>query len=166
MKKSTIIILLVVFLGSVLIVGIFGMQAVAWEDIVYLDKIEITSIITSDGQNVDIKYNETGNYYYAILNYVPRKVQQADENGEIVEKDVFEVTLVWDYSPKNATNKEIKVSIIEPQTPACDPLTENAKRGRGDPLVFRRTGSVHLRYAATDSATGAKLDIWLYVLLL
>lgn len=163
MKKSTVIILLVVFLGSVLVVGIFGMQAVAWEDIIYLDKIEVTSIITSDGQDVTIKYNETRNFYYAFIDYVPYKAQHADEEGNIVETDAFDVTLVWDYSPKNATNTKVNVTILEPNVPPCDPLTENAQHGRGDPIVFRKAGSVHLRYAAADSATGAKLDFWLYV---
>ncbi len=163
MKKSTVIVLLVVFLGSVLVVGIFGMQAVPWQEIVYVDKIEITNILTSSGKDVDIKYNEKHNYYYAFIYYEPVKVTQLDEEGNTVEVDAFEVTLVWDYSPKNATNNKVKVSIVEPASPPCDPLTDNAKLGRGDPIVFRRAGNVHLRYAAADSATGATLDIWLYV---
>lgn len=163
MKKSTIIVLLIVFLGSVLIVGIFGMQAVPYEKLVYINTIEVTDIITDDGQKVNIKYNQEGNYYFAFITYNPQRVQRTDENGNSTYEEVFEVTIVWDYLPKNATNKNIKVSIVEPAEPPCDPLTENAAAGRGDPLVFRNPGNVHLRYAAVDSATGAKLDIWLYV---
>lgn len=164
MKKSTVIILLVIFLGSVLVVGIFGMQAVPFEKIVYIDQIEITGILTSDGQDVTISYDPEYDEFYAFIDYNPHKVQQADEEGNITETDVFEVTIIWDYSPKDATNKNIKVTIVEPSVPPCDPLTSNGAAGRGDPLVFRSQGSVHLRYAAVDSATGAKVDIWLYVL--
>ncbi len=163
MKKSTVIILLVVFLGSVLIVGIFGMQAVPFEKIIYMDKIEITGIITSDRQEVSVTYDEVEKEYRAYINYNPKKVQEQDENGNITEVEEFEVTIAWDYFPKDATNKTVTVTIVEPAKPACKPLTSNGAAGRTDPLVFLRKGNVHLRYSSNDSATGAVADIWLYV---
>ena len=50
MKKSTILILLIIFLGSVLIVGIFGMQSVPYEQTVYIEEIVPSGIATSTGE--------------------------------------------------------------------------------------------------------------------
>ena len=47
MKKSTVLILFIVFLGSVLVVGLFGMRSVPYEERVYIEEIYFTSITTT-----------------------------------------------------------------------------------------------------------------------
>ena len=145
--------MLIIFLGSVLIVGIFGMQSVPYESIVYVKKIIPTGIITSDGQQVEIKQNNHGEYY-AIIDYKPSL-----KDGE----EVFEVSVGYNLEPADCTNKNLKVLIVYPTADLpCDPLPEDLTTWRGT-LTFHRKGSVHLQYSAQDSATGAVMDIWLYV---
>ena len=145
--------LLIVFLGSVLIVGIFGMQSVPFESIVYIKQIKPTSVITSDGKSVEIKQNSRGEYY-AIITYKPY-IKDGVET--------FEVSVGYDLEPTDATNKNLKVVILYPTANLpCDPLPDDMTTWRGT-LTFHRAGSVHLRYRAQDSATGAVMDIWLYV---
>ena len=153
MKKSTILILLIVFLGSVLIVGVFGMDSIPFESIVYIQGINPTSVVTSDGQHIEIKQNSRGEYY-AIIDYKP-----------IIREgvEVFEVSVSYNLEPTDCTNKNLKVAIVYPTTELpCDALPEDMSAWRGT-LVFHRAGSVHLKYMALDSSTGAEMDIWLYV---
>ncbi len=65
MKKSTILVLLIVFLGSVLVVGIFGLASVPYEKIVYVKEIRPTSVttISANAQSLEIKQNEQGYSY-------------------------------------------------------------------------------------------------------
>ena len=153
MKKSTVLIMLIIFLGSVLIVGIFGMQSVPYESIVYVKSIVPTSVITSDGQQVEIQRNARGEYY-AIIDYKP-----SFKDGV----EIFEVSVGYNLEPADCTNKNLKVLIVYPTADLpCDPLPEDLTTWRGA-LIFHRKGTVHLQYRAQDSATGAVMDIWLYV---
>ncbi|MDE7454433.1 MAG: hypothetical protein K2M64_01235 [Clostridia bacterium] len=140
MKKSTVLILLIVFVGSVLVVGIFGMQSVPYEQIVYVKQIVPTSVTTMIGssQNVKIQINEEG--YYIMLPY---------EEG-------LELLINYDLKPVDCTNKNIKVTIIYPTTNPPAQLTER------NTIVFTKKGSVCLRYQATDSVTGPHIDFWIH----
>ena len=146
MKKSTILILVIVFLGSVLIVGIFGMQAVPYEQIVYIDEIVPSGIVTSTGETPEIKRNSRGEWYVVIQHF---------EEG-------MSIMLSYDLKPADCTNKSLKVVIAEPQDNfPCDPLPEDLSQWRGE-LVFHRKGTVRIRYSARDSATGAVMDLVIY----
>ena len=59
MKKSTILILALVFLGSVVVVGIFGMQSVPFNERVYIEKITLSGVTSSTG--TQIKLIDQGN---------------------------------------------------------------------------------------------------------
>ena len=152
MKKSTVLILLIIFLGSVLIVGIFGMQSVPYESIVYVESIVPTSVITSDGQQVAIQKNTRGEYY-AIIDYKP-----SYKDGV----EVFEVSVGYNLEPADCTNKNVKVVILgDAENLPCDPLPEDSSDWRGE-IVFHRAQAIHVQYRAQDSATGAVMDLYIY----
>ncbi|MCX4285776.1 MAG: hypothetical protein OSJ68_00530 [Clostridia bacterium] len=144
MKKSTVLILLIVFLGSVLVVGIFGLRSVPYEKLVYAKEIVPTSVTTMlDTKKLPIKeeVNDKGErYYYVVVPY--------EEN----------LTLLINYrlTPADCTNKTVRVSIVYP--------TSNPPAAIGDKnsIVFNRKGSVHLLYSTTDSASGPTMDFWIY----
>ena len=49
MKKATILILIAVYLGSIFVVGIFGMKNMPYEEIVPIKTIIPTSVTLSSG---------------------------------------------------------------------------------------------------------------------
>lgn len=143
MKKSTILILILVFLGSILAVGIFGMQSIPFEERVYSTSITPTSVMTSTGNELEIKKgtDEDGkNFWYVTVSY---------EEGLIV-------MISYDLQPSDCTNKKVEMTIVEPQSPAAT-ISE-----RGE-IVFHERGSVHVLFKAKDSQTGASMDFWIYV---
>ncbi len=141
MKKSTILILLIVYLGSILIVGIFGMKAIPFEQLIYCETITPTSVTTTSGKELEIKQQVRDGdvIYYVVVPY--------EEN--------LEVLINYTVTPSDSTNKDVKITIVEPKdAPAT--VTE-----RGS-VVFTEKRSVHLVYKAEDSATGPQMDFWIY----
>ena len=141
MKKSTILILLIVFVGSVLVVGIFGMQSVPYEQIVYVKEIIPTSVTTMTGnaQGLQIQIDDEG-HYYVMLPY---------EEG-------LELLINYDLKPADCTNKKVEVSIVYPEKNQPAELTAR------NTIHFNRKGSIQLQYRATDSATLKPMEFWIY----
>lgn len=141
MKKSTILILLIVFLGSVLIVGIFGMKSVPYEQIVYVKEIKPTSVTTvsANAQTLEIKQNSKGEYY-VMLPY--------EENLELL--------INYELTPADCTTKDVKVSMVYPDSDHPAVITDR------NSVLFTRKGNVRLLYETKDSASGPKMYFWIY----
>lgn len=140
MKKSTILILLIIFLGSVLIVGVFGMQAIPFEQIIYIKEITPTSVSSTNGESLEIKRDDKG-HYYIITEY----------------KDGLAILINTKVEPTDSTNKNLKTIIVNNKE--NNPLAEIGQRGE---IKILRPGSVHLQYRTQDSATGPVMDFWIY----
>ena len=140
MKKATILVLLIVFLGSVLVVGIFGLASVPYEKIVYVKEIRPTSVttISANAQSLEIKQNEQG--YYVMLPY---------EEG-------LQLLINYELTPADCTNKNVEISIVYPKE------NQPAEISDRNTIVFKRKGSIHLQYRAKDSATAPVMDFWIY----
>lgn len=140
MKKSTILMLLIVFVVSVLVVGIFGMQSVPYEQILYVKEIVPTSVTSMTGTSEGLEIQSDENGYYVMLPY---------EEG-------LELLINYELKPADCTNKNVEVSIVYPAKNQPAELTER------NTILFNRKGSIHLLYRATDSATSPVMDFWIY----
>lgn len=146
MKKSTVIMLLIVFLGSVLVVGIFGMNAVPFEKIVFMEEITPTRVSASNGEEPEIRRDADGTWYVLL----------SRTNFE----DGLKVYISWATTPLDCTYKDVTVKIIaaDPDNLPCDPIPELASEWRGA-LVFHKPVAVKLHFASTDKNNGATMDI-------
>ncbi len=146
MKKSTVIILLIVFLGSVLVVGIFGMKSIPYDNIVFMEEITPTSISVSDGETPDILQSEDGTYYVVLS-------KNKFEDG-------LKVNISWSTAPLDCTYKDLSVKIITDDINdiPCDPIPERVSQWRGA-LVFHEPRALRLRFSATDKSHGATMEI-------
>lgn len=87
MKKSVVILIGVIYIAAVALVSFFGLQFKVFEEIIYVESVEIL-----DKDN-SIKYSESlGNYIV-----IPR-----DANGEATYQIQYRV------HPYNATNQEVE----------------------------------------------------------
>ena len=143
MKKSTILILVIVFFGSVLVVGVFGMQATLWEAPVYVEEIVPTAVATRSGTSLEIKRNEEDGYYYVRVTY---------------EEDLT-ILISTRVEPVDSTNKSLKISVTNNNDPE-NPRAEIGERGE---IIVHRTGIVKVQYRAQDKATAAVMEFWIYV---
>ena len=72
MKKSVIILILIIYIGSIVFVGFFGMKMVSYNPTILPEKIEcINSHCSIDkiyGGIYEIRYTSNGYEYYGLVN--------------------------------------------------------------------------------------------------
>ena len=140
MKKSTILIIVAVFLISVFVVGIFGMQNVPYNEIIYVEKIVPTSVTLSNGaESPKIKRDADGSYYVVIA----------------YEQNVM-VMINYDIVPGNATNRKLDVKITNINSNSKGSVLENGA------ILLEDKGVVKVTYRAQDSASGAYMVFYIY----
>ena len=160
MKKSTILILFVVFLGSVLIVGVFGMNSVPFEQRVYVKEISPTSVYTSDGTELEIKWDSDKKGHYVRARYDKSLVNERyNENYELETDfiDPFVILINTKIEPMDSTNKELKIVIIG--NDVNDPFAEVGERGE---IIVYRPVTVHVRYTSQDTQPSKTMDFYIY----
>ena len=88
MKKSVIILIAIIYIASVALVSFFGLQFKVFEEIIPVERVEITNEVAD--------HNDTWGDYVVIT--------QPDENGEIRYRIDYRVY------PENATNTDVSFS--------------------------------------------------------
>lgn len=146
MKKSTIILLLIVFVGSVVIVGVFGMQAVPFEEIVYVKEIVPHEVVVYAGGaqstlQAQLDTDKGAGHYYIMIPL----------QNEMIVNVIPRIT------PTDSTNKNLKISIVPGEG---DDIATIGELGE---INISGRGTVHLRYSAQDSATGAVMHLYIHV---
>ena len=91
MKKSTIFLIILVYIVSFIIVGLFGIQTRAYDEIIYVDSISLKVV---SGSIVSEKYEEERSLYTFSTYY----------------DDDLTIQLKAEVLPANATNKAVKIS--------------------------------------------------------
>lgn len=142
MKKSTILIIAVVFAASIFMVGVFGIKNVPYQEIVYVEEIKLTQVMTAHN-NEEVKVNKDDMGYYIRVPYV---------------KDLT-IIVSYEINPYDATNRSVSVTV--------DKLNNNsdAELSASGAIVLHDSGAIKVTYAATD-APGAPtivLSIYTYV---
>ncbi len=142
MKKSTVLIVLITFVLSVVLVGIFGMQMMSYDTKIYIDKIVPREVITSaniPGVRIS-ESKEVAREYSVTLPYL---------EGLVVRID-FELT------PADATQRTVELSVTSSNA-------ENFARIEGMNIAVLREGTIRLRYRATDGSE-TEITVYLYVI--
>ena len=138
MKKSTILIILVVFVVSVFVVGFLGIENVPYKEIIYVNKITPTHVYFGrSAEEAEIKTNSYG--YYVNFPYEE------------------EMTVVIDYevTPNDATNRKVNIEIQNLNTDS-DATIDGGK------ITLHNSGPVCITYRATDSASGPTMTFYLF----
>ncbi len=134
MKKSVILLILVVYIASMCIVGFFGIKLRVYDEVVKVEKIECVtksdSIIKTEGnKDLEFLYND-GIEYYAGYFYT----------------EGLSVTLAFSVSPDNATNKNIEF--------IANTSSQYTLKDNGDnsvTITFNQKASIILIVRAEDS---------------
>ncbi len=158
MKKSTILILCIVFVGSVLVVGLFGMRSVPVEERIPIEEIYFTSVTTSlkdpafQGDLIDRVVDENGN----------KSIYLPFEEG-------MTVFVGYAFNPADATEKKVDIKIMyngeyeyedHPYFDVDDRFVLTFKNIEPNNLC-----SIRLEYYATDQAAGgAATYLWINVI--
>lgn len=100
MKKSTLVVIAIVYIASIVIISLFGMKAVVYNEIIPVTKIECLNETDSN--------NEV--YYSGDLKVIKVKYTTPG-NAETLKGTM--VQLIHRVLPDNATNKKVKYVYIE-----------------------------------------------------
>ncbi len=145
MKKSTVFILAIIFLVSVAIVGIFGMQSVPFNERVYIEKITLETITSSTGAQIKLIDKGADKYSTATIN-------------EWIADDQDALVLMIDYflSPADATTKDVDISIT--YVSVTDDVDDVATVV-GNQIFIYQPANIIVRFSAKDKPNSAKADL-------
>lgn len=142
MKKSSAIIVLITFVLSVVLVGVFGMKMMSYNTRNYIRSITPTGVTTSANiSGVEVGKSELEENTYILA--VPYS------EGLMVRVD-------YEIEPADATERTIELTLPDPADSAVVQI---------DGLTLRalKEGSARLRYRAKDGG-GAEIFLYLYIL--
>lgn len=138
MKKATILILVIIYVGSVFIVGIYGMKSIPFEEILYCEEIIPTSVVCSDGSAVELKQDKDG--YYVNVKYT----------------EGMYLIVNYNLNPSDCTYKDVSISI---QSEKEDPGAYVDEQGVI--YITRKVSQIIVVYKAQDEHK-AELKIKIY----
>lgn len=133
MKKATIIIIAAIYVASIVIVGVFGLRALIYNEIVFVQDIVFAEQIGGK----DIRLTSDGKMYSVVLDY----------------KEGLAVPIEFSPVPADATRRnEIEASIIYDSGGDENPCA-SIERGI---VMFSRKGQVIVRVMSPDGGKVSK----------
>ena len=144
MKKSTVLLLALIFVASILVVGFFGMKSLSYRETIYIKSITPTRITLSTDEQKDIVADGDDKYY----------VRVTYEQGMIV---------IVDYSVNPANNtfgSKTRIEIV-----SCTSKTPNAVEivpERGCTFRINEKCAFTIKVTALDKAGGASFTMEIY----
>ena len=96
MKKATVILIGIIYLASIVIISIFGLKAVIYDEVIPVTSIEC---LNETDEKTEVKLDVDGNKIIKI---------KYEEPGDPETLTGTMVQLSWRVLPDNATNKEVR----------------------------------------------------------
>ncbi len=140
MKKSSVIIVLITFVLSVVLVGVFGMKMISYNTRVYIQKITPTGVTLSRTvSGAKIGSGERENEYVLVLPYF----------------EELKIRIDYEIDPADATDGVVELTVP-------DPADRETVETDGLNILAKKKGSARLRYRAKDGG-GAEIVVVLYL---
>lgn len=148
MKKTTLILIGIIYVASIIIVSIFGLKAVMYEVIVPVTRVEIDIISQQD----NVYMYERNGARIIQVEYI------GDGDIDTLEGTVLQLQ-VRAY-PDNATNKEVKFVFDRENNPFVTMHTIDDRETGA--VVFSGIGAFEMRVYSTDG-TNVYDSVWITV---
>lgn len=151
MKKTTIIIITVLYVASIVLVGVFGLKSLSFVEKVYIKEISFLDYVDNDGtvhymqiNGKEIKPKKDGSGYSVIL--------------DIDNIKGYGFSIPYKYLPADATITNIEIVDITEGGAKCATLEKSVLGGYL--ITFNDTGKIDLMLKSTDGGkVTAKLSI-------
>lgn len=143
MKKSIIILILVVFLGSVFVVGVFGLENVPYNERIYVKEIIPTEVTLSTNEKVEImkEIDKEGKQVYYI---------------RCVYEEGMRVFVNYNITPDNASNRKVNVTVENVNENSDAELMANGS------IKLNDRGIVKITFRAVDSGDPPKMVFYIH----
>ena len=135
MRKATIIVIAAIYVASIVIVGVFGLKALNFDQTIFIKDIVLPSTIGGE----PVRTSDKKHYFV-----------------DLVYKNELEVLIDYDKNPRDAQG-DIKVT-IDDQTPFGDGevVATLIQSTSGTMLKFLQPGIVIIRFEAIDGSKVTK----------
>ena len=151
MKKSTLIVIAVIYIASIVLISVFGLKSVIWDvvnpvtDIECLNETDEKSTVTTD---------ENGNKFIKIKFEEPGTLENGVPTGTMLQ-------LLWRVLPDNASNKEIRFVYNDNLTRAT--FVKNKDGKELGLILFSGKVKLDLSIVSTDGTRVIEdIIIWVY----
>lgn len=150
MKKSTLIVIGIIYIASIVIISVFGLKAVVWDVVTPVTAIECLNetddkctVTEEDGKKfIKIKFQEEG------------KLENGVPTGTMLQ-------LYWRVLPDNATNKEVRFVYNTELTRAN--FIKNSDGTELGLILFSGKVKLDLSIVSTDGTRVVEdIIIWVY----
>ena len=164
MKKSTIIIILIVYLASIIVVGFFGMRVKVYDKVKYVKSIEVTAQAESE-EMYSFESNginpTTQNHQYTLKVYFTEH-HLVDADGNSYLPIIFMPQVTYDSGDIAGEAEKIKYSIVS-STP-YEERWQVSLSERGELRCFdKRLSFTVMISPETSSLVGSKAEIKVWV---
>ena len=149
MKKSVIIAILLIYIGSIFAVNFFGLQMKIFEGTEYVTKIECTGVELEREKNNKVTLKETDGYQKYYFAYVGGTFSEGDTSNTNVVKINYRVY------PDNATNAQLDILYDETSMAGRVVVKEDTME-----VVFLKRGGINLTLKAID---GSNVQVSFYI---
>ena len=147
MKKSTLIMIAIVYIASIVIISIFGMKSVVYNEVIPVTKIECLNV-TDDKTEVE---------YDGDTNVISVQYKRPG-NAEILSGTM--VQLSWRVLPDNASNKKVK--FVHNQTTRAEFVKDEAGNEVGL-ILFTGKVVLNIKIMSTDGTqVFEEIVVWAY----
>ena len=98
MKKSTLLVIGIIYIASIVVISIFGLKTVVWKVVVPVTSIECLNV--SD-DHADVSETDDGKKFIKIKYGEPGVIEDGVPKGTMLQ-------LLWRVLPDNATEKKVR----------------------------------------------------------
>ncbi len=113
MKKTVIIAIFLIYLGSIIAVNFFGLQIVQYESNQYVSDITIEGIVINNDETIEVReQTETDGTIWYRFRFTKGEYSDSEES---LATNPNNVTINYSVYPENATNKKLDFLYDEAQ---------------------------------------------------
>ena len=98
MKKSTLLVIGILYIASIVAISVFGLKTVIWDVVIPIKSIEC---LNKSDDHADVSLTDDGKKFIKIKYEEPGVIEDGIPKGTMVQ-------LLWRVLPDNATNKEVR----------------------------------------------------------
>ena len=98
MKKSTLLVIGILYIASIVAISVFGLKTVIWDVVIPVKSIEC---LNQSDDHADVSLTDDGKKFIKIKYEEPGVIEDGIPKGTMLQ-------LLWRVLPDNATNKEVR----------------------------------------------------------
>lgn len=151
MKKSTLLVIGILYIASIVAISVFGLKTVIWDVVIPVKSIEC---LNKSDDHADVSLTDDGKKFIKIKYEEPGVIEDGIPKGTMLQ-------LLWRVLPDNATNKEVRF-VYNTELTRVNFVKNNDGKELGL-ILFTGKVKLDLQIVSTDGTRVVEdVVIWVY----